>query len=110
MPRNLGTSSFPVTFARAERSSTTLTDTALRRATTGGNPSHDLRTGLATTKTTPIYLCSGVRKLGRLTFGEGQVLTTGHRADFATRIFIGSGVTQPGGTVKVKKRVRNAIS
>jgi secreted trypsin-like serine protease len=35
------------------------------------------------------------------------VLTAGHCADFATRIFIGTDVTQPGAVVKVKKRVRH---
>ena len=35
------------------------------------------------------------------------VLTAGHCADFATRIFIGTDVTQPGATVKVKRRVRH---
>lgn len=35
------------------------------------------------------------------------VLTAGHCADFATRIFIGSDVTQPGKIVKVKRRVRH---
>ncbi|MEO5741877.1 MAG: trypsin-like serine protease [Vicinamibacterales bacterium] len=35
------------------------------------------------------------------------VLTAGHCADFATRIFIGTDVTQPGAVVKVKRRVRH---
>jgi len=35
------------------------------------------------------------------------VLTAGHCADFATRIFVGSDVTQPGTVVKVKRRVRH---
>ena len=35
------------------------------------------------------------------------VLTAGHCADFATRIFVGSDVTQPGQIVKVKRRVRH---
>ena len=35
------------------------------------------------------------------------VLTAGHCADFATRIFVGSDVTQPGKVVKVKRRVRH---
>lgn len=35
------------------------------------------------------------------------VLTAGHCADFATRIFVGSDVTQAGSVVKVKKRVRH---
>jgi secreted trypsin-like serine protease len=35
------------------------------------------------------------------------VLTAGHCADFATRIFIGSDVTQPGKIVRVKRRVRH---
>ena len=35
------------------------------------------------------------------------VLTAGHCADFATRIFVGSDVTQPGNIVKVKRRVRH---
>ncbi|MDQ6680520.1 MAG: trypsin-like serine protease [Pseudomonadota bacterium] len=35
------------------------------------------------------------------------VLTAGHCADFATRIFIGSDVTQPGTVIKVRRRVRH---
>ena len=35
------------------------------------------------------------------------VLTAGHCADFATQIFIGSDVTQPGKVVKVKRRIRH---
>jgi hypothetical protein len=35
------------------------------------------------------------------------VLTAGHCADFATRIFIGTDVTQPGAVVKVTRRVRH---
>jgi secreted trypsin-like serine protease len=35
------------------------------------------------------------------------VLTAGHCADFATRIFVGSDVTQSGKVVKVKRRVRH---
>jgi secreted trypsin-like serine protease len=35
------------------------------------------------------------------------VVTAGHCADFATRIFVGSDVTQPGSIVKVKRRVRH---
>jgi secreted trypsin-like serine protease len=35
------------------------------------------------------------------------VLTAGHCADFATRIFVGTDVTQPGDIVKVKRRVRH---
>lgn len=35
------------------------------------------------------------------------VLTAGHCADFATRIFVGSDVTQPGKVVRVKRRVRH---
>ena len=35
------------------------------------------------------------------------VLTAGHCANFATRIFIGSDVTQPGKIVRVKRRVRH---
>ena len=35
------------------------------------------------------------------------MLTAGHCADFATRIFVGSDVTQPGKVVKVKRRVRH---
>ena len=35
------------------------------------------------------------------------VLTAGHCADFATRIFVGTDVTQTGNIVKVKRRVRH---
>jgi secreted trypsin-like serine protease len=35
------------------------------------------------------------------------VVTAGHCADFATRVFFGNDVTKPGKTVRVKKRVRH---
>lgn len=39
--------------------------------------------------------------------GPNVVLTAGHCADFATRVFFGHDVTKPGKTVAVKKRVRH---
>jgi secreted trypsin-like serine protease len=38
---------------------------------------------------------------------KNVVLTAGHCADFATRIYIGSDVSKPGSIVRVKKRVRH---
>lgn len=39
--------------------------------------------------------------------GPNVVVTAGHCADFATRVYFGLDVTQPGRIVKVKKRVRH---